>query len=185
MDNLSKGVPLGTVEIDQYLFTDSSTQGWGAHCRKLQASGLWDPNLANLHINVLELHAVWLGLKAFSSTLIGTNVAIMSDNMSTVAYLKNQGGTRSKQMCDLAVQVCLWAEKEGIVMIPRHIPGYLNVKADSLSRGDQILKTEWSLSQVVANKLFRHWGRPHVDLFALNVNSKLTVFMAPIPEPEA
>ena len=50
------------------------------------------------------------------------------------------------------------------------------------SRKGQIIKTEWSLNQVVADKIFHHWGSPHVDLIALTVNRKLATFMSPIPE---
>ena len=49
----------------------------------------------------------------------------------------------------------------------RYLPGHLNVLADHLSRRGQILKTEWSLNQTVADRFFRAWGRPFVDLFAL------------------
>ena len=30
-DNLRMGVPIGTIDVEYYLYTDSSTQGWGAH----------------------------------------------------------------------------------------------------------------------------------------------------------
>lgn len=185
MDNVRKGVPLGTVEIDWYLFSDSSTQGWGAHLRDMTAAGTWSPMLKALHINVLELHAVWLGLRSFSKVVDNTNVAIMCDNTSAIAYLKNQGGTRSQEMCDLSTRICLWAEARGITLVPRHIPGHLNVLADSLSRNGQILKAEWSLNQAVADEVFHLWGSPHVDLFALKMNTKLDTYMSPMPETEA
>jgi hypothetical protein len=151
----------------------------------LTASGIWTEHLSTLHINVLELKAIWLGLQAFSHRLDNSAVALMSDNTSAVAYLRNQGGTRSHQMCDLAVDICLWAEDRGITLIPRHIPGHLNVLADHLSRRDQILKTEWSLNQTIANRIFHLWGSPHVDLFALEMNTKLATYMSPIPETQA
>ena len=56
-------------------------------------------HVKDLHINVLELNAIWLGLQAFEDTLQDSNVAIMCDNVSAIAYLRNQGGTRSQQMC--------------------------------------------------------------------------------------
>ena len=30
-DNLRRGVPIGTIDVEYYLYTDSNTQGWGAH----------------------------------------------------------------------------------------------------------------------------------------------------------
>ena len=90
----------------------------------------------------------------------------MSDNTSAVAYLRNQGGTKSLAMSNLATDICLWSEKRGMTLVPRYLPGHLNVLADHLSRRGQILKTEWSLTQTVADRIVRAWGRPFVDLFA-------------------
>ena len=145
LENLFKGVPLGTVTvvIDEYLFTDSSIRGWGAHMGSLQASGLWSRALIYSHINLLELHAVRLGLQAFSSYLEQTNVAIMSDNMSTVAYLRNQGGGHSVTA----------DRRSGITGVPmdgsstdhfdpQNVPGHLNAHSQSTLRKGQILKTK-------------------------------------------
>ena len=154
-ENLRRGVPVGTIDVECYLYTDSSTQGWGAHLQDLTASGIWSQDQAQLHINVLELQAIWLGLRAFSQRVENTRVALMSDNTSAVAYLRNQGGTKSLAMNDLATDICLWAEKRGMTLVPRYLPGHLNVLADHLSRRGQILKTEWSLNQTVADRIFR------------------------------
>ena len=103
----TKGSPRGTIDVECYLYTDSSTQGWGAHLQDLTASGIWSQDQAQLHINVLELQAIWLGLRAFSQRVENTRVALMSDNTSAVAYLRNQGGTKSLAMNDLATDICL------------------------------------------------------------------------------
>ena len=181
-ENLRRGVPVGIIDVECYLYTDSSTQGWGAHLQDLTASGIWSQDQAQLHINVLELQAIWLGLRAFSQRVENTRVALMSDNTSAVAYLRNQGGTKSLAMNDLATDICLWAEKRGMTLVPRYLPGHLNVLADHLSRRGQILKTEWSLNQTVADRIFRAWGRPFVDLFALGKNTKLAIYVSPIRE---
>ena len=106
----------------------------------------------------------------------------MSDNTSAVAYLRNQGGTKSLVMNDLATDICLWSEKRGMTLVPRYLPGHLNVLADHLSRRGHILKTEWSLNQTIADRIFRAWGRPFVDLFALGKNTKLAIYVSPIRE---
>ena len=49
-----------------------------------------------------------------------------------------------------------------------HIPGCLNVIADRLSRPNQPIMTEWSLHPKVVNLIFRLWGTPVVDMFALS-----------------
>ena len=93
--SLHKGIPLGSPLIEAFLFTDSSAVGWGAHMDERTASGRWSEAMKELHINVLELNAIWLGLQAFEDTLHDSNVVIMCDNVSAIAYLRNQGGTRS------------------------------------------------------------------------------------------
>ena len=57
-DNLRRGVPIGTIDVEYYLYTDSSTQGWGAHLQELTASGIWSQDQFQIHINVLELQAI-------------------------------------------------------------------------------------------------------------------------------
>ena len=183
--SLHKGIPLGSPLIEAFLFTDSSAVGWGAHMDRRTASGRWSEAMKELRINVLELNAFWLGLQAFEDILQNSNVAIMCDNVSAIAYLRNQGGTQSQQKCRMAIDTCEWAEKRSMTLIPRHLPGHLNVLADHLSRRDQFLKTEWSLNPAVARRVFRVWGSPLVDLFALKCNTKLATYMSPIPEPEA
>ena len=96
-DNLRRAVPVGNIDVECYLYTDSSTQGWGAHLQDLTASGIWSQDQAQLHINVLELQVIWLGLRAFSQRVENTRVALMSDNTSAVAYLRNQGAPNRSQ----------------------------------------------------------------------------------------
>ena len=84
-DNLGRGVTIGIMDVEYYLYTDSSTPGWGAHLQELTASGIWSQDRTQLHINVLELQAIWLGLKAFSQRVENAKVALMSDNTPTIA----------------------------------------------------------------------------------------------------
>ena len=60
-----KGCPLHAEEHNLLLFTDASVKGWGAHLGDLTVSGLWSDTEANLHINILELKAVFFGNKVF------------------------------------------------------------------------------------------------------------------------
>ena len=66
-----------------------------------------------------------------------------------------------------------------------YIPGCLNVIADHLSRPNQPIPTEWSLQPEIVNRIFGFWGTPVVDMFATALNSHLSWFMSPIPEPRA
>ena len=104
----------------------------------------------------------------------------MSDNTSAVAYLRNQGGHQIARNERLATELCLWSEKRGMTLVPCYLLVPLKVLADHLSRRDQILKTDWSLNQTVADRIFRAWGRPFVDLFALGKNTKLAIYVSPV-----
>ena len=93
--------------------------GLGCPLAGLTASGIWSQDQPQLYINVLELQAIWLGLRAFSQRVENARVALMSDNTSAVAYLRNQGGTKSLAMNDLATDIGLWSEKRGMTLPSR------------------------------------------------------------------
>ena len=183
--HLLAGVPLQQPEADLQLFTDASTQGWGAHMLDLQASGLWNPSESALHINLLELKAVRLGLESFQQFCQNKTVLVMSDNSTVVAYIKNQGGTRSWDLCQEALDLLQWSREQHISLQCRYIPGQRNVLADQLSRRNQILPAEWSLHPDVCRAIWRVWGSPHIDLFATARNRKLALYCSPVPDPEA
>ena len=61
----------------------------------------------------------------------------------------------------------------------------MNVIADDLSRGGQILPTEWSLHQDIADLIFRQWGYPNLDLFATWFNTKCATFVSLTPDHRA
>ena len=183
--NLLVGMPFHEAPPDLHLYSDASHQGWGAHLLDLQAAGIWGPQDRRCHINLLELRAVWLGLQAFRDSLVGTSVVAMSDNTTVVAYIRNQGGTHSRSLCDETLQLLQWAREHQVSLTARHIPGWLNAVADSLSRKGQVLPSEWTLHQDVCRKLWRVWGYPHVDLFATALTSRLPLYVSPVHDPQA
>ena len=95
------------------------------------------------------------------------------------------GGMKSGSLCALLWRLLSWCHPRGIVLRARHIPGRLNVIADKLSRHNQVIQTEWSLSQQVFTLLCSRWTQPQVDLFATRFNHKLPRFVSPVPEPTA
>ena len=146
-DNFRRGVPIGTIDVECYPLAG------------LTASGIWSQDQPQLYINVLELQALWLGLRAFSQRVENARVTLMSDNTSAVAYLRNQGGTKSLAMNDLATDIGLWSEKRGMTLVPRYLPSYLNVLADHLSRRSQILKTRVELKPDRSRQVFSCLGQ--------------------------
>jgi len=184
-DHLLRGMPFSLPDVDLRLFTDASTEGWGAHLLDLRAEGIWSTSQKALHINQLELLAVHLALKQFRSRVIGSHVIAMTDNTTVVGQISNQGGTHSRALYLLTRDLLLWCDANDVLLSARHIPGRLNVLADRLSRRHQVIQTEWSLMPTVAARMWKVWGAPHVDLFATDENHKLPVYVSPLPDESA
>ena len=182
---LTSGIPLRMFQAEFMIFTDASTQGWGAHMGDSQISGTWTHTDRKLHISCLELKAVFHALQHWAQVLQGHQVMIATDNSTVVSYINKQGGTHSPTLLRLTVELLLWLEAQNIIVRARHIPGCLNVIADHLSRPNQPIPTEWALHPEIVRRVFRVWGTPEVDMFATVSNSHLPRFMSPIPEPRA
>ena len=93
------GCPLHPQEHNTLIFTDVSNQGWGAHLENMTVSGNWADQEKSLHINVLELKAVFLALKSFQNKILNKRILIATDNATVVSYLNKQGGTHLWDMC--------------------------------------------------------------------------------------
>ena len=70
--NVLQGQPLHPLKHALQIFTDASKEGWGAHLGEHTARGSWSVPESKLHINFLELKAVFLALKGFQH-LCGQN----------------------------------------------------------------------------------------------------------------
>ena len=184
-EHLSRGVPLATPLPSLHLYSDASLAGWGAHLLDREVSGVWTEVESQLHINLLEMRAVFLALQSFREIATGHLVAVMCDNSTVVAYINKQGGTVSRPLCLLVGDILRWTEANDISLVARYIPGSSNILADSLSRRGQVVQTEWSLHQGVVDKLFRLWGKPMLDLFASSLNNKLPLYCSLVPDPLA
>ena len=64
-ENVLQGQSLHPVKHALLIFTDASKEGWGTHLNEHTARGTWSLLESNLHINYLELKAVFLALKEF------------------------------------------------------------------------------------------------------------------------
>ena len=183
--NLEKGCPLHPQEHNTLIFTDASNQGWGTHLENLTVSGNWTDQEKLLHINVLELKAVFLALKSFQNRILDKRVLIATDNATVVSYLNKQGGTHSWDMCLLVWRIMAYCNPRNILIRARHIQGCLNVISDSLSRKDKIIQTEWSLHPQIFSLICKVWHTPMVDMFATNLNHKLPIYVSPVPDANA
>ena len=184
-DHLLMGVQFGTPAPDLHLYSDASSSGWGAHLLDQNVSGVWSDQEKLLHINLLEMKALFLGLQAFQEDVSGRHVTAMCDNSTVVAYVNKQGGTVSRALCLLTSRLLRWTESFDVHLDARYLPGENNVLADVLSRRGQVVGTKWSLHPQVARALLRAWGNPSIDLFATCLNAKLPLYCSLVPDPQA
>ena len=154
-DHLLVGVQFGTPAPDLHLYSDASSSGWGAHLLDQNVSGVWSAQEKLLHINLLEMKALFLALQAFQEDVAGHHVTAMCDNSTVVAYVNKQGGTVSRPLCLLTSRLLRWTESFDVHLEARYLPGESNVLADVLSRRGQVVGTEWSLHPQVARALLR------------------------------
>ena len=117
---LTSGIPLHTFQAEFTIFTDTSTQGWGAHMGDSQISGTWTLTDRKLHINCLELKAVSHALQHWAQMLQGHQVMIATDNSTVASYINKQGGTLSLTLLWLTVELLLWLEAQNIIVRARH-----------------------------------------------------------------
>lgn len=180
--NLSVGVPLQRDPPKVTITTDASLIGWGATMGDDAISGIWSENQSSLHINVLELTAVHNAVQHWKDKLSNKNVLIETDSTTVVSYIRRQGGTKSPTLCYRVWDLWKLCIDHDIFLTPVHIPGVQNMEADSLSRA-QISPAEWEIVPSCINKVFLHWGKPHIDLFATDKNRKLDLFCSRVYLP--
>ena len=174
---LSRGVRMGIILNMQLVTTDASLLGWGAIHNGKTAKGVWGPELRTMHINYLELLAVFLALKRFEPFLRGCHVHVRTDNTTTVCYINKQGGLTSPALDKLARTLTLWCDSRLESIRASHLPGHLNSGADLLSRG-RYYYGDWSLHPGVVRQISSRYGCPDVDLFASAKNAKCLRFFS-------
>ena len=182
--HLELGVSLVLVSPQLDLWSDASDVGWGAHLGGQVASSLWSQAEAQDSINQRELLAVFYALQHFLPLVRNTSVAVFSDNTTALAYLRNQGGTRSAALNRTAQDLLRWSELHSVRLLPQFIMGRNNVLADSLSRPNQILGSEWTLKMPVFHQLRQRWPVA-IDLFATSLNHRCIPYFSPFHDPNS
>ena len=164
--------------------SDASTLGWGAVFGTRKTGGRWTPSEAEYHINILELLAAFFALKCFCSHMSNCHIQIQIDNTTALAYINNMGGSKSKELNQLAVQIWEWCILRNIWLSAVHIPGRLNTGADEKSRvfSDN---HEWMLNKHPFDKiLLRHPGLDF-DLFASRLNYQISRYCSWQADPNS
>lgn len=168
---------------DFLITTDASLEGWGAVFQNQTIGGRWTEQESQNHINVLEMMAVRLGLKAFFSSQQNIHIQIRTDNTCTVAYINAMGGIKSEECNELASLIWSWCIDRNIWLTATHVPGLSN-EADFSSRHFNE-NVEWMLNKQVFQSIVQLWQEPEIDLFASRLNKQLEKFVSWKPEPDA
>ena len=120
-------------------------------------------------------------VQAWKAPLRNQTVLVLSDNRSVCSYINRQGGTHSRSLCQLTVELLTFCNSVGISLLARHIPGRLNLIADSLSR-QRVLHSEWMLHPAVFHSIHELFPYMTVDLFATRFNARLPSYVSPFPD---
>ena len=179
--------PVRRSNPDKIIYTDASKKGWGWARRDTneQGGGRWNQEETELHINVLELKAVYLSLRSLCKEDSHIHIRIMSDNSTTVANINKQGSVKSAPCDRMARYIWQFALERNIWLSAAHCPGATNVEADLASRifNDG---SEWALSERVFQSICSSFEIvPTVDMFASRLNTKLQTYIAWQPDPDA
>ena len=118
-NNVLTGQPLHPITHVLQIFTDASKEGWGAHLNEHTARGTWSLPESKLHINYLELKAVFLALKEFQSLCTDQIVLVATDNTTVVAYINKEGGLILSTLCALLWRILTWCTKNQVTLKAR------------------------------------------------------------------
>ncbi|KAJ7313956.1 hypothetical protein JRQ81_005789, partial [Phrynocephalus forsythii] len=88
--HLARGRLFVHLDPSIQITTDARTTGWCAHCKGLHINGTSDKNTRHLHINILELLAIFNALKSFELMMKNQSVQIITDNTTALYYLNKQ-----------------------------------------------------------------------------------------------
>ena len=178
--------PLAPFSPTHQMETDASLKGWGAFQNSYSfTQGRWNSSESKLHINYLELLAVFLGIKSFFKSSTPISLLVLCDNIPTVRYINYMGGTKSHYLCNLALELWDYCLSHNIWVKAVYFRGSDNVNADSLSRyfsdnHDYFLSHSWF------TRLHSHLDFClEIDLFASRIHHHLPLYASRLPDPEA
>ena len=166
------------------IWSDANPSMGGAHCSRGNFQQReWKGDEVGEHINFLELRAA---RESLALTKPGDIVQLHLDNKTACAYIKNQGGTRSRL---LNQEACLmWREaiaKKITLLSPQWLSSNQNMEADFLSRHN-LHQWECKLSKETFQLVLEHFQVfPTLDVFASRKTHQLRRYMSWYQDPQA
>lgn len=89
--------------------TDASNEGWDADVGDTVVSGLWMASEHVLHINLLEMMAVYGEVQHFLLQLLERLMFIYTNNTIVAAYIHLRGGMKSRSVAASALHLKICA----------------------------------------------------------------------------
>ena len=165
------------------LYTDASgIHGWGGHSAKGFTQGMWEKGEKEWHINSKELAT---GKKCLVTMMEeGDYVHLSMDSRTAVAFVNRQGGTRSRLLCALALELWDFVLSRGGWIRASWVPRDTNQMADMLSK-ESLKVWEFGLEPWVTRGLWEKWFTPTVDCFASKAFHTVETYYSFHPDPQA
>ena len=154
------------------LTTDASGRSWGGKIvgTEYKAQGFWDKQTYQLSSNAKELLAVLLTLKRLLHLVRNKTVQILSDSVTTCAFINFQGGA-IKTLDIIARNIWDLSIRNSITIQAKHLAGKLNSEADRLSRLPP--QYEWYIHPSVFQYIDKLFGPHSIDRFASMLTHQL------------
>ena len=102
------------------------------------------------------------------------------DNTTAVAYINNQGGTRSPSLTSLTLEQWNWCLQHNILITAEHLSGVSNVRADRDSR-KFIDSSDWKLPP----EIITIFSPKQIDRSLCHKTDQLKSYVSWRPDPHA
>ena len=168
--------PLMMEDCDVEVAMDVSDFTWGIYWNGHLHSGKWLDADALLHINVKEIITLKIFLTDFlPSSYNGCSLLWRTDSLTSLAYIRKEGGTVSPMMLTVARDILLLHRRK-IRILPVFIKSEENLQADAASRFIEL--PDWHLPTTIFNRICNRWSTPEIDIFATQHSTHLPRFFA-------
>lgn len=94
--------------------------GWGVFCEDRRSMVHWNVDDVDLYVNVLELMAIFFGLKCFADNRRRCNILFRIDNTTAIVYINRMKDSRFEGLSSLAKEIWQWCEQREIWIAASH-----------------------------------------------------------------
>ena len=122
---------------------------------------------------MLELKAILIRVQTSCKWKNYKHIRVMSDNITAVSYVDNEGEMKS----EFAEELWVWCTLQNMWVSAAQIRGTQNTEADNFSRSFSEI-TEWKLSTHLFQKISSMFGNPTLDVFASRINYEIDRYIS-------